>query len=284
MIYHSKTADNKKQTADSRQAGVTLLLAILLLSFILAISFSLASILFIEIRTSGDLTRSEAALYASTGVSEQALFNLKRQVSCGNNCYVAQFNNNVSLNGVPVTSTTSTPIFQAKVFPGSSFSQQPDIYNFCVGSSGSGCGYSKITVTYLSTGNTDPLTAWLCQFNPAYPVATSSPGGNYYSTPPCSSTDQNQGYSSSYWQLDPGLVGVQITQTNNNPYSWNLDPAQQQELILYTQSANPIYVSIEAFGSALGTPEGLPLQGKTSVTVDVINGDVGRKVQVLVPQ
>jgi len=46
----------------NRQSGVTLLLAILILSSIMAISFSLATILFVEIRTSGDFIRTEPAI------------------------------------------------------------------------------------------------------------------------------------------------------------------------------------------------------------------------------
>ncbi|MCL5774788.1 MAG: hypothetical protein M1333_01085, partial [Patescibacteria group bacterium] len=56
---------------NNRQSGVTLLLAILVLSAIMAISFSLATIIFIEVRTSGDLVRTEGAIFGADAVSEQ---------------------------------------------------------------------------------------------------------------------------------------------------------------------------------------------------------------------
>lgn len=60
------------------QAGVTLMLAILILSALTAIAFSLATIVFIEIKSSGDALRTEPAMYATIGVTEEALFQYKR--------------------------------------------------------------------------------------------------------------------------------------------------------------------------------------------------------------
>jgi hypothetical protein len=62
------------------QAGVTLLLAILVLAAITAIAFSLAAIVTIEIRSSGDVLRTEPALYAVQGVTEEAFFKYTRSV------------------------------------------------------------------------------------------------------------------------------------------------------------------------------------------------------------
>ncbi len=72
-----------KQTnsQQNKQAGITLLLSILILAAVSAIAFSLATVLFIEIRSSGDLVRTEPALYATQGVLEQAIFKIKRSVS-----------------------------------------------------------------------------------------------------------------------------------------------------------------------------------------------------------
>lgn len=66
--------------AENRQAGVSLMLAVLILSSITAIAFSVATIVFIEIRSSGDSLRTEPALYATFGVTEEALFQYKRNV------------------------------------------------------------------------------------------------------------------------------------------------------------------------------------------------------------
>ncbi len=69
-----------KQSSD-RQAGVSLMLSILVLAAITAISFSLATIVFIELRSTRDLVRSEPNLYATLGVTEEALFQYKRYVN-----------------------------------------------------------------------------------------------------------------------------------------------------------------------------------------------------------
>jgi hypothetical protein len=66
---------------NSREAGVSLMLAILVLSAITAVAFSLATIVFIEIRSAGDSLRSEPALYATLGVTEEALFQYKRYIT-----------------------------------------------------------------------------------------------------------------------------------------------------------------------------------------------------------
>src|SRR3989338_7787337 len=72
------------------QAGVTLLLALLVLSAILAIRFSLATILLTEVKSSGDLIRTEPAFYAAEGITEEALYKIKRQVPPGSFAYTTK--------------------------------------------------------------------------------------------------------------------------------------------------------------------------------------------------
>lgn len=72
------TSENKIQFKNSSQSGVTLMLAVLVLASITAVAFSLATIVFIEIRSAGDSSRTEPALYATLGVTEEALFQYKR--------------------------------------------------------------------------------------------------------------------------------------------------------------------------------------------------------------
>lgn len=62
------------------QSGITLMLAVLILAALTAIAFSLATIITIEIRSSGDVLRTEPALYAVQGVTEEAFFKYKRFV------------------------------------------------------------------------------------------------------------------------------------------------------------------------------------------------------------
>ena len=263
---------------------MTLLLALLVLSALLAISFSLATVLLVEVRSSGDLTRSEASLYGSSGVSEQALFDLKRQVSCSGGCsYITNFSNNVTLNGQPVVSSVSNPTFTDTVKQNTNFASNPKIYDFCgTGSGNSGCGYGKVTVTYLPNGNHDPLVVYLCQYDPTI---------LYTDMPPCSGTaDADAPYwiTTKYGDTDAGPYypkGTLIYSTSlPGQTTWNIDPSLQQRLILFNpNSTGPIYVSIQTFAADGTTPLGLPYAGMTSVTVNTKNGDVGRKLQVLVP-
>jgi hypothetical protein len=73
-FWTTKTMEHSKES----QAGVSLMLAVLVLAAITAIAFSLATIVFIEIKSSGDASRTEPALYATLGVTEEALFQYKR--------------------------------------------------------------------------------------------------------------------------------------------------------------------------------------------------------------
>lgn len=65
------------------QAGVTLMLAVLILAAITAVAFSMVTIVLVEIKTSGDELRTEPALYATLGVTEEALFQYKRFINTG---------------------------------------------------------------------------------------------------------------------------------------------------------------------------------------------------------
>jgi Tfp pilus assembly protein PilE len=113
MIFqHSKKLSVKSYQLSANQQGVTLLLSILVLAAILAISFSLASVAFVEIRSSGDLVRTEPTYYSADAISEQALFKVKR------NATDTQLTYDSNLNKVNLTSSesfTNTAIFQTTV-------------------------------------------------------------------------------------------------------------------------------------------------------------------------
>lgn len=81
MAFQNKFKSLKNLVSD--QDGVTLLLGILILASITAISFSLATIAFVEIRSSADVVRSEPALYVIQGQIEEAIFKVKRAVPTG---------------------------------------------------------------------------------------------------------------------------------------------------------------------------------------------------------
>jgi hypothetical protein len=281
MIYQiSKIQDLRLKIKDSRQAGITLLLAILILASVLAISFSLATIMFIEVRDSGDLLKTEPALYAATGVGEQAFFNLERHICTGNDCsYTTNFANNVQMPTMPTVLSTSTPIFIDKVKTGSTFSNTLNKYDFCNATAGaSGCGYGKAIVSYIPTNNNnDTLHAYLCQFDPNAP----------YLTTPCtvrSTTETVQ----DYWAAPNSFLdfdgGVSMGLYTNSSVSWNLIPGYQQQLILTNPTGQAdIYVKIQTFGPDGTTGKGLPYVGETVVAINTQNASVGRRIQVIVP-
>lgn len=76
MYMISRTCNQQLEN----QRGVSLMLAVLVLAAITAIAFSLSTIVLIELRASGDVVRSEPALYATLGVTEEAMFQYKRFV------------------------------------------------------------------------------------------------------------------------------------------------------------------------------------------------------------
>jgi len=287
MIYPiSKILNSKSQIPNSRQAGVTLLLAILILSTVLSISFSLATILFIEVRNSSDLLRTEPAFYAASGVGEQALFDLERH-SCPANdstCYTSGFTNNVALSGVPSVISTSSPILGDRVKVGSTFTATLNDYGFCPANGQStGCNFGKVTVDYIVSNNSsDNLFAYLCQFDPTSP--------SNYQTAPCTQLDDlAHGLDQGYWltanSSGQNVDGSYTLNANNLEESWTLDPNLQQELVLtHPTGSADIYVKISTFADQSGTtPKGLPFVGKTAIEVNTVNSSVGRKIQVTVP-
>lgn len=93
------------------------MLAVLVLSAITAVAFSLATIVFIEIRSAGDASRTEPAVYATFGVTEEALFQYKRFTSVDSipdfdvaSCTGPRNSNVCRLNGVTMTLPGTQPI------------------------------------------------------------------------------------------------------------------------------------------------------------------------------
>jgi hypothetical protein len=293
LIINSYTQVSlKAELSKSKQAGVTLLLAILVLGTMLAIALSLATVLFVEIRTSGDLDRSEGAIYAATGIGEQSLFYLKRQVCTDPTCDMLAtattfaYDNGISLSAPPVVSSTTTPVFHDMIPANGSFALA-NVYNFCSDlATSTGCNFAAATVQYLSnSGNnnlSDYLTADMCQFDPSGDIP------NLYGTStPCSDPTFN-GYDGgpSYWitgglNVEMGLPGNSLGYASAT--SWSLLDQDAQELILFNTSPDNIYVSISTFGPGSTTPFGLPLSGETSVNINAVNGTASRKIQVIVP-
>ncbi|MBL8029796.1 MAG: DUF2341 domain-containing protein [Candidatus Doudnabacteria bacterium] len=285
----------KKNSVLKNQAGVTLMLSVLVLSAILAIAFSLATVTFVEIRSSGDLIRTEPAYYSAESVSEEALFKIKRNLSDQQLAY------NSSLNNVDLSSETtflSTPIFQAKIgkttnsFTGTT-NRYPLFDTSCPaplsGSStpahcvSGGSGYARLKLTYLDTGNnTDQMRAYLCQFDPRKSVDPTGSDPSAYRTLPCSDPSDT---TSGYWLVYNDSLSTNNTREGGvNGGNWpSLDPYQQQELILYNSGGGAdIYAQVETYDGN-GLPKGLPLVGSTAVDISASNSGVVRKIRTVIP-
>jgi len=283
MIYPTskKISNFQFPISNANQAGVTLLLAILILASILAISFSLATVLFIEVRTSGDLIKTEPAIYAATGVGEQALFDLQRGAcpSNGAACYTTNFPNGVTMPAAPTTVASSSPIFTDRVKTGSTLSGTNNKYFFCSGSGTGGCGYGKAIVNYIpSNTGSDPLYAFMCEFDDT--------GHTSYPSAPCTATGTTQGY----WKVPdngfPQNADGSVTLTPSNPsVSWTItNSGLQQELILANPAGSKdIFAQIQTFAPNGTTGQGLPYLGKTAINVSILNSVVGRRIQVTAP-
>src|ERR1051326_2278841 len=200
-MSHTKKKSNKKN-----QQGVTLLLAILILSAVLAISFSLATILLIEVRTSGDVVRTEGSWYGVSAVSEEAIFNVKRNLPSGMLTYDQQLgnvqlstqyparNDNIIQVSVPPNTTFNSSANHYPVFDPNCPAPNPNPDNsnpdvFCRTNTTGGSGYGKLRLTYLNTGNTYPLSVYLCQVDPTKGVDPSGADITSYNTAACSDTN-----------------------------------------------------------------------------------------------
>lgn len=81
MISHmTKHLSDNSVAKYNSQSGVTLLLSIILLATISLVSFSVATTTFMEVRSSGDLLRTEPAYYSDGGIAEEAIYGFKRDV------------------------------------------------------------------------------------------------------------------------------------------------------------------------------------------------------------
>jgi hypothetical protein len=286
---------NSKLKNQTRQSGVTLLLAILILASIMAISFSLATILLIEVRTSGDVVRTEDAWYGTSAISEEALFNIKRNVSSSTYDTLV---GNVSLT--TAQPTLNDNIIQVSVPPNASFTGTAShfpIYNPTCPSPNpassnqtcqlGGSGYGAIKLTYLNTGNpaNANLQVYLCQFDPREGTDPSHSNSNTYGSAVCSNINDVGGtYGSivqdNYWQTQaPGGDAL----TPSSFHAWSLNPSQQQELILVNPTNSYIYVQIESFASDGTTRQGLPFFQQKVVDVTGSNAGVNRRVRIQVP-
>ena len=283
------------------QQGVTLLLAILVLSSVLAISFSLATILLVEVRTSGDVIRTEDAWYGVSAISEEAIFNIKRNLPSGALTYDSQLGNVALTTNYP---SRNDNIIQISVPPNSTFSDtanhypifdpncpapnpNPDPTNpdvFCRTNTTGGSGYGKVRLTYLNTGNIYPLSVYLCQFDPTKGVDASGANSQYYNSYACSNVNAPTTGQPNYW-LTPSPNGYPLAANNSKDFgsAEGFDPTQQQELIFVNNSDQYIYVQVESFAADQVTRQGLPFFAQKVVDISGANAGIDRKLRIQVP-
>ncbi len=263
----------------TKHAGVTLLIAILILSTVLAISFSLATILLAEARNSGDLLHTEPALYADNAISEEALYNVSRATG------VTTYSSNVGI--LPVTSTATLlndPVQQVKIPSGNtSYGCTTNCYVLYnpVDPYGAG-GYGRIKITFIDTGvSSARLHIYLCQWDPLNPPT--NPDGTYKNV--CS--DPTDSSYMSFQDTNPSPLSPGQTWDSSLNCGGCMDQtgSKQQQLVLYqTNSGQPanVYAQISTFDSS-GNPRGIPYFGETAVNISSTNAGVNRNIKVVVP-
>ena len=270
----------KKLYKNKAQDGVTLLLAILVLSAILAISFSVATILFVEIRTSGDLVRTEGAIYAAEGVSEEAFFKLKRKVG-------ASFVYSTQLGQVavttPVESSTAPLVYELVLgCENNTFEKASRLPIYNSDSPDIGSYYGKIKVENFGD---DPVDVWVCEYNPNGLNVLGQP----YASSPCSNRDSNEYWVNTYGSVVTGSPGNYSNKHENivsaSSRSWSLNINKQQEIVMQIPSCtSPVLVKLTGYEPDGITQKPLPLVGETAVTVRANTGGVSRRLRLSIPK
>jgi hypothetical protein len=255
------------------QAGVTLLLGLLIMGSLLAISLSIAAILLIEIKNSGDLSLTEAAYQGSLAVGEEKLFEYKRNIPAIYASQTSTLGSKVKVDP-PVVSSTSSPIIQLRIpKEDTSFSSATTkIYIYDANNERAGSGYGLIKLTYLNTSATQNLVVYIWEFDPSH--------GPYSPPTPATSACQSSNINYEYW------LGQQ-TMSPGSDFPQTLTSSKQQMIIIYNASTalNDAYVQIQSYADTIGTvPKGLPYAGYKTINVNSKNSGINRKLQFTIPK
>lgn len=240
MFYFFSLKPSKLRVSEQ---GITLLLSILVLSAISAISFSLATIVAIEIRSSGDVARTEPALYASESITEEALFQVKRQTSFAYTSTV----NGVSIPTPVVETLNTTPYIDGVGAGNTKRYQLVDPTNLYAGSK-----YGRVKVTFINTAVTGTITVNLYETDPVGSYISQQVG----STP----TSINPGAS---WQYD-------------------LDITKQYDLDVTNNASSSVTISVDSYDNAYAS-KGLPYVGQTALDITAQYGGLTRRYYVRIP-
>lgn len=260
---------------NTKQSGVTLLLSMLVLSSIASVAFSLAAVTFIEVRTSGDVQRTEPVYYSDQGIAEEAIFALKRDVSTvnfGSNCDT----NFISYPAPDPSITSETKICNISaqssvevIIPASasSYAASRRFYLFDPSNGGTGPGgYSRITITNTSKYNV-PIRVYICRLD----RECTSPGAG---TEPwvAAGDDIAQGASRTY----------QTPVIDGDSYSYEVSIINLTTVNL-PQVPQDLFAKIDTFAADGVTPKGLPYLNKQAVQIQSTKASLTRRVEVLIP-
>jgi Tfp pilus assembly protein PilX len=155
------------QSNQEDQRGITLLLSILILSAMTAIVFSVAAVALNEIRTSGDLIKTEPVIQASQALAEDGLFRTVRGYSALADCSGASV---TTLNGVSV-STCASYYYTSPYNFNLSQNARRDFYLYNPTDQNANPGYTSASVT-ITSGSTG--TIYFCPLDTQDCVATPS--------------------------------------------------------------------------------------------------------------
>lgn len=297
------------------EEGVTLLLAVLVLSAITAISFSLAAIVFTEIRASGDLQRTEPALYATQGVIEQSIYKVQRDVpdtlmcfdpsdasklvppgsatqsSCNSNTPIKSNINVVNITGVSTQDISQSPLSDTVEAAYNTTSNTKNVYSIYDADNPNNPQYGY---TYIKVENRSAvaLKYTFCRVN-----ETTDPAGPIDCTPPtwtdCNTSPPAVNPVATSWKVYNGTINslgyIERVLNKNEVY----------RMYVYQQcnQSTPAFIDVYSYGPASSTDtctgylpnpggcagKGLPLKGKKQVDVTATNAGLTRRYRVLVP-
>lgn len=229
MISHTIKHNNQV----SAQSGVALMLSVLVLAAVTAIAFSLATIVFIELRSSRDVVRSEPALYATLGVTEEALFQYKRAIDESvldvPNCFPN--NQNIcSLNGVSMLNPAPEILAEDEV---------PKVVTVYKG--------QTVTLPMFEIGKWEPVFGKIdVKLVPLGSLGSLVVKANWIDT-----------------QVNSGTDDIAIINEKSGRVSWSGFLANRQyELELTNPTTNNLSVSIWSYDIDNSTPKGLPFIAK----------------------
>lgn len=268
----------------NNQAGVTLLLSILLLASISAVAFSLAAVSFVEVRTSGDVQRTEPIFYSDQGIAEEAVFGQKRQASPAGTQTAPTalyFGTDCATNYVPYIGPSTVVTSEVKIcsrapglvrvrIPASSkdYPSAKRFYLFDPSNSGLGPGgYDGLKITNASSGSAS-VRVFICRID------------QECKSPAAGTSDWIVDGSTGFNDIAPGSGAKDYSSVIDTNFSYEVSIIN----LSTSGGASPqdLYIDIETRNGA-GALYGLPYLNKKAIDIHSTRTGLSRQVEVLVP-